>query len=108
MVALAVVALTLSAVITAASVNASNAAYLRDKTLAHWVAMNRVTEIQLGLDSQPAGRRRGIDEMADRDWFWRIRVVTTPDPNTRRLEVEVRAEEGAQDPLVRLVAFVSV
>ena len=105
--ALAVVALALSAIVKAASDNVVNAAYLRDKTLAHWVAMNQVARLQLSGVTQPLGRRDGAAEMAGRRWFWRVTVVGTADPDTRRLEVEVRADEDRDDPLVRLIAFLA-
>ena len=40
LVALSVIAIALAAVLKGASEGASSARYLRDKTLAHWVAMN--------------------------------------------------------------------
>ena len=46
LVALAVVAIALGAGIKAAGSNIDNAAYLRDRTLAHWVAMNKLAEME--------------------------------------------------------------
>jgi len=44
---LAILAVALAATIKVSAENAENARYLRDKTLAHWVAMNVLTEIQV-------------------------------------------------------------
>lgn len=108
LVALAVVALALTALVKAASDRAATAAYLRDKTIAHWVAMNRVTQAQIEADSPPLGGSSGSASMGGRQWYWRMRVATTPDADTRRLEVEVRSREDGAVPLARLIAFVSV
>ena len=47
MVALAILALTLGAMIQAGGASARNVAMLRDRTLASWVALNKVNEALL-------------------------------------------------------------
>lgn len=47
LVALAILAIALGALIKAGSTNTANAVYLRDKTFAHWVALNTITEMQV-------------------------------------------------------------
>ncbi len=105
LVALAVVAVALAALIKVASNNVQNAIYLRDKTLAHWVAMNKITEYHVNREWLPVGERSGSSEMAEREWFWSILTATTEDSSTRRIEVSVRADEDQEDPLVVRVAF---
>ena len=63
MVALVVIALGMLGVIQAVSQTASNSGYLRDKTIAHWVAMNRLTEVRL----QKAAPRHRQDLRRSRD-----------------------------------------
>lgn len=106
MVALAVVAIALSALVKGGSQSAATAAHLRDKSLAHWVAMNRVAELQLQKQWPAPGESRGDEEMAGRRWHTLARVSTTEDPDIRRLEVEVRASEAKEAAVVeRLLAF---
>jgi general secretion pathway protein I len=107
LVALAVVSLALAALIKAAAQAAENTAYLRDKTLAHWVAMNRITEYQVYREWPATGTRTGASEMAGREWAWTITIENTMDPDTRRLQVEVRREEEQEYPLVELTAFLA-
>lgn len=104
LVALAVLAIALGAVIRLAASAADNATYLRDRTLAGWVAANRINELLLEpvlADNVPA---RGERPMAGRDWHWDLTVLSTDDPSLVRLEVAVRAAAGGPE-LVRLVAF---
>ena len=107
LVALSVIAIALAAVLKGASEGTSNARYLRDKTLAHWVAMNRITEVQVRGEWPSPGRQEGEATMASRDWHWRWVVLNTPDEDIRRLEVEVRYEEEDKEPIITRVAFIS-
>lgn len=105
MVALTVLALALSAAVTAVGRQAADAGYLRDKTYAHWVGMNRVAEIQLSKTWPDVGRQNGDEELATQRWFWLAEVKETPDPDTRRLEVQVRLNEEDETPLANLTAY---
>jgi len=106
--ALAVLALALSAIIKATGENAVNAAYLRDKTLAHWVAMNRLAEIRLAGAWPDTGGSNGSEEMAGREWFWQLQVQATPNPDMRRLDIDVRYDDsGDESRLVSLSAFMT-
>ena len=106
MVALAVLTIALAALIKGTADNANNAAYLRDKTLAHWVGMNVVAEQRLAAKWNEQGVQRGDEEMGNHVWYWSAKLVKTFDEDVRRLEVEVR-DSDARDttPLATLVAF---
>lgn len=105
LVALAIVAIALSALIKAGTENAANAAYLREKTFAHWVALNAVTELQVRNAWPAPGKLEGTAAMADREWDWSAAVETTVDTTVRRMTVEVRPRDGRGQPLARLVSF---
>jgi general secretion pathway protein I len=53
MIALAVVAIGLVAASSSIATITANGIYLRDKTLGHWIAMNKLAELRLG-ETQPA------------------------------------------------------
>lgn len=106
MVALAVIAIGLGAVISEASRNLSNASLLRDKTLAHWVATNKVVELQVADEWPGAGSQSGDAEMAGRDWYWTVNVIDTFDERVRRIDVEVRSEQGSERPLTTVIAYI--
>lgn len=105
LVALAVLAISLAAVINSVSANTGNAAHLRDRTLAHWVAMNKVAEVQASAVFPDTGVTKGEALMGERAWLWTMTVAATADPNVRRLDVAVRARESDKQPLASLLAY---
>ncbi len=105
LVALAVTAIALGALIRGGAGTASNADHLRNKTFAHWVAMNQVAGRRLDPDWPATGRSDGTAQMAGRRWYWEQVVAGTQDPDIRRLTVRVAAAAEAE-PLMGLVAFV--
>ena len=106
MVALAVVAIALAALVKGGGQSAVTAAYLRDKSFAHWVAMNRVAELRLQRQWPATGESFSDEEMARRRWYTLARVSATEDADLRRLEVEVRGSEEKESPVIaRVTAF---
>jgi len=106
MVALAILAIALAAIIKASSEYAENLRYLRDRTVAHWVAMNVLTEVRIYQRWPSVGKQQGQMMMADHQWFWQLHVAETVDIQLRRLEVQVRIDEQAPEVLAVLVGFV--
>jgi general secretion pathway protein I len=107
LVALAVIAIGLSAAINAVSEATNTATYLKQKTIAEWVAMNKVVELRMRHDWPAVGRSNGTAEMADVTWKWTLEVKTTPDPSVRRLEVSVQPDSQRSDEsTASIVAFV--
>jgi general secretion pathway protein I len=96
LVALAVVAITLAALIKGGADSAANASYLRDRSLAHWVGMNVVAEYQLEATWPRPGRFQGDEEMAGQRWYWRAEVSETFDQDVRRLDVRVYADDRTE------------
>lgn len=106
--ALAVLAIALSAAVGAASRFADNAAYLRDRTLAHWVAMNQAAERRILRGWPAVGSSKGEEQMGSRTWYWTVRVETTRADAVKRLLVEVRAvPEQDAPPLARLESYLA-
>lgn len=97
-VAMLVIGLGMLGVIQAVSQTASNSGYLRDKAIAHWVAMNRLTEIRLQKTAPGIDKTSDEVEMAGRRWKWTMNVTQTPVETIRRIDISVRpadAKEGA-------------
>ena len=105
LVAMAILALALGAIIRAGGESAANVSYLRDKTLAAWVAENQIVERLLQADWPPVASTSGEEEMAGRDWHWEIEVSETSDKDLRRIDVSVALEQPDAEPIVRLTAF---
>ncbi len=107
LVALAILAITLGALIKASGSYAGNAGYLKQKTLAQWIAQNKATEYQLANQFPPTGSREGDISYALQDWRWRVKVSTTDDRRLRRLDIDVILADGDfSQPVASLVAFV--
>ena len=80
MVAMAVVAIALPALLVALYQQVDNTAYLRDKSMAHAVAANKLTELRLLSRARKGlfqGSDGGVAEMGDRDWYWWLHTHPT-------------------------------
>jgi len=104
--ALVIVALGMLAVIEAVGQAASNRTHLRDKMIAHWVAMNRLAAARLEPRPPKVDETSDETEMAGRRWRWTMEVTETPVESLRRIDVRVAladAREGSS--LATLTGF---
>ena len=92
LVALAVLAIAMAAVIKVSASNTSNTAYLKEKSIAHWIAVNKANELRLGENWPSVGTKKGSVVMAKQEWRWQLKVSNTPDKNIRRMDIEVQHE----------------
>lgn len=107
LVALAVLSIALAAALKVTGQYLDNSAYLRDRTLAQWVALNQLSELRLAAAWPGPGKLEGEDSMAGRAWRWQIQVETTADAELRRLRVRVYTQHNKQ-PLTELIAFLGL
>jgi general secretion pathway protein I len=106
-VALAIVALGMFAVFKAIGDTTSNIGYLRDRSMAAWIADNRITEIRLSGEYPSVDKTEGDTEYAGRRWHWTAVISQTPVEGLRRIDIGVRREGDAEDSaLVSLTGFV--
>lgn len=106
LVALAVLAITLAAISKSLNMHIQHSMYLKDKTIAHWVAMNKITEMRLNGTFPTIGKNQGKSLMGDREWLWFLNVSSTIDPDLRQLEIAVSLKEN-NSPLTLLTGFVT-
>lgn len=104
-VAVAILAVAMGAVISGMARYADNAAGLRERTLALWVAHNRLTEIDLEPKWPTVGKSDGDVVLAGIDWRWFVTVSETPDPDVRRVEIRVQAK-GQEHDSAALSSFI--
>jgi general secretion pathway protein I len=62
---------------------------LEEKTFAHWVALNMISEMQANQDWPNVGEQTGKVSMAGRDWKIIVKTEATPLSRVRRIEVNV-------------------
>ena len=104
LVAVAVLAIALSAILSGMTHYASTASRLKQKTIALWVAHNRLTELELQSAPPALGNSDGDVSMASQQWKWFVEVKATPDPRLRRVDIRVQANE-TEGTLATLSAF---
>jgi len=97
LIALAVLALSMGAVIKATSDYTGNQSYLRDRTLAMWVARNVLVRFQVEGEWLSVGERKGTEEMGNQEWRWMTRISQTEEAELRRLDVEVYPVDSDDD-----------
>ena len=106
LVALAVLAIAMGAVIKATGDFTGNHAWLRDRTLATWVARNVLVQAQIENAWPDVGELKGTQEMGRREWRWLARVSRTDEAQLRRLDVEVYLlDSGEEEPVTVLSGF---
>ncbi len=108
MVAFLIVAVAISALLFQMMGNIDNTAYLRDKTIAHWVALNQLELVQLENKQNNQlinSERSGVEEMVGRQWYWRIRPVRTQAEGFLQLEVSV-SDTDDDSALVTIIGLI--
>ena len=93
LVALFVVTLGMTAVFMQLNQYAISANYTRDKTLASWIASNRLTELSIQPSWPELGDQTDTVEFANREWRLEITTSETDVQNLRRVDVSVSFEE---------------
>lgn len=90
LVALAIVTIGMAAVLEALTSSARTTLYLRQKTFAQWIAVNRIEHVRLSGVFPHAGTRTGHVKFAAGKWHWREKVIDTAVPGVRRIVVSTR------------------
>jgi general secretion pathway protein I len=105
LVALAVLAIALTATAHALGSAVDTTAALRERVLARWVAEDRLTELELKSEWPALDTKEGDATMGGRRFHWVQETGVTPVTRLRRVEVSVMLP-GAKVPLARLTGFV--
>jgi general secretion pathway protein I len=107
LVALMIVALGLAALMSAVSGTARTSGYLRDKTLAQWMALNRLTEVRLNLNKFGQNTDTGELNFANRTWHYDTRYYDTSIATMKRVVVRVYAGDAKTkgNPLAESTGF---
>lgn len=108
-VALGIIATAMAAVMMTVSANVQNATGLKERTFAHWIAMNKMNELFIQNETEwPAIKKTdGSVLMAEHEWFWEQEVEKTEVDTVRRVHIRVRVNENDEYPMTTLVGFVS-
>ncbi len=105
MVALSIVALSLTAVATSMVQMVDAANTMRDRTYASWIAHNKITEMRLSADFPEVSTSSGEVDYANTSWQWRAVVSETGVKDLYRIEVGVSLA-GRDDVIRSVTGFV--
>ena len=94
LVALMIVAMGLAALMLTVSSTARTSGYLRDKTLAQWMALNRLSEVRLNLTKFGQNTDIGEINFANRTWHYDTRYFDTSIATMKRVVVRVYAGDA--------------
>jgi general secretion pathway protein I len=106
LVALVIVSIAFTAIFMAISFNANSLLYLKNKTAADWIALNVITELQIGTRriSNNTNKISGQEYMFNQTWYWNAKVQSTSDSSISRVNVEVKKSEIAP-AIIRLSGY---
>ena len=105
MVALTIIAISLGALLSTSGTQASSAAYLKQKTLAHWVAVNELTELRMTKEFPAPGDEKGVTTMANYDWYWIRTSVETEDKDARQVTFTLYLDEDRTKNITSLTGY---
>jgi general secretion pathway protein I len=106
MVALVIVALGMIAVNMQLGRFAESAIRTEDKTLASWIATNKITELSIQPTWPSLGHEDDDVDFAGRKWHAHVEILKTPDENLRRVDVSVSLAEHPDDVVQRVSGFI--
>ena len=107
MVALTIIAISLGALLSTSGTQANSATYLKQKTLAHWVASNEMTQLMVLKELPDTGDKKGSTKMANFEWYWIRTTKKTEQDNTKQITYKVYSDKNYQNNLTSLVGYVT-
>ena len=105
MVALTIIAISLGALLSTSGTQANSASYLKHKTLAHWVAVNELSQIRIAKEFPDLGDKKGSTNMAGNDWYWIRTTKETEDKNARQITFTLYADKDHTKNLTKLTGY---
>lgn len=102
LVALLIVGLGLMAVFGQINQSVTTAIWLRDKTLAHWVAVNYLTEQRIAGEYPAEGKRTAERELAGITWRISAEVAESRLEGLREIEIAVATTDRPDEVITTL------
>jgi len=93
--ALAVIAIALTAILKVTAQNIENTQRIKEKTISHWVAMQGVNMIQLNLiEITPSQEATQGTIMLNQKWYWRAKISNTPIKKMQQITISVSLKQA--------------
>jgi len=109
LVALAVLSIAMIPLINTPVAISSNQSFLKSKTFAEYVALNKIAELHLERNFPSLGTKSGSEVMAGREWFWESKIIKANSlfKNIRRIELSVYdSEDEDATAIVKLISLI--
>jgi len=103
---MAILSLGMIAVFSGMSQSLSVTTRLRDKTLASWIATNRITELQVTGEYPKAGNQSDQVEMAHMECVYEMKITNIPQIEMRRIDITVSFADSPNDILATVIGFI--
>ena len=108
LVALVIVACGMGALMATLASAARTTVQLRERALAQWVALNRISETRLAAVQAGVGKTDGETTLANFKWKW-VQTVTDPGlAGIRRVDVTVSQVEAPEAVLATATGFLAL
>ena len=107
LVALVIVSLGMIAVFGQLNQMLSASGRLRDKTLAHWIAVDQITELQAIHAYPKVGERSDEVDMARTTWSYTVKTSQIGDLAMRRVDVTVAFSDTPNQILAEVSGFIA-
>jgi general secretion pathway protein I len=105
LVALAILAIALTAGMRALAQATDTASALKARTLALWVAQNRLAAAQIAAPWPALGGYAGEAVQAGTPFNWQATISATPNPAFRRIDITVAEPHAPDYALAKLTGF---
>lgn len=105
MVALTIIAISLGALLNTSGAQATSASYLKQKSLAHWVAVNELTQLRIAKEFPSLGDKKGSTTMANHDWYWIRTTKKTEDEDALEVTFTLYADKDYEKNLTSLIGY---
>lgn len=93
--ALAIIAIALIALLQVTSQNVANTARIKDKSISHWIAMQGVNMIQLGLVTANTSHEiTQVTTLLGQRWYWRVKLADTPIKSVQMITIKVSKNQA--------------
>lgn len=104
MVALVIIALSLTGIAVTMGGMLNNATAMRDRTYASWIAQNKIVEVRAAGTIPETGETSGEVDYANGEWTWRAVVSETGIEDFYRIDVSV-SRPGAEGDIRSVTGF---
>lgn len=93
--ALAIIAIALTALLKATASNVANTHRIKEKTISHWIAVQGVSMIQLGLLPVKSNEEiTQVTTLLGQRWYWRAKLSATGIDSLHKITIRVSKNQA--------------